>query len=59
MPLYHPARTHRQQLRELLALNEVINTVMILKDKLRQLWSYRSRTWIQRRGQIFILDKTA
>jgi transposase len=38
-------RTHRQQLRELLALNEVINTVMILKDKLRQLWSYRSRTW--------------
>ena len=37
--------SHRQQLQELLALNEVINTVMILKDKLRHLWSYRSRTW--------------
>lgn len=27
-------RSHRQQLKELLALNEVISTVMILKDKL-------------------------
>ena len=26
-------------------LNEVINTVMILKDKLKHIWSYRSRTW--------------
>lgn len=38
-------RSHRQQLKELLALNEVISTVMILKDKLKHLWSYRSRTW--------------
>jgi transposase len=35
----------RQQLRELLQLNEVINTVFILKDKLKHIWSYRSRTW--------------
>jgi transposase len=35
----------RQQLKELLKLNEVINTVLILKDKLKHIWSYRSRTW--------------
>jgi transposase len=28
-----------------LEINEVINTVMILKDKLRHIWTYRSRTW--------------
>jgi len=38
-------RSHRRQLKELLALNEVISTVMILKEKLKLLWSYRSRTW--------------
>jgi len=38
-------QTHRQQLRELLALNQVINTVMILKEKLKHIWTYRSRTW--------------
>jgi transposase len=36
---------HRQQLQELLKLNEVINTVMILKDQLKHIWFYRSRTW--------------
>jgi transposase len=36
---------HRQQLQELLKLNEVINTVMILKDQLKHIWSYRSRAW--------------
>ena len=36
---------HRRQLKELLALNEKINTVMILKDKLKHIWTYRSRTW--------------
>jgi transposase len=36
---------HRQQLKALLALNEVINTVMILKDQLKHVWSYKSRTW--------------
>ena len=38
-------QTHRQQLRELLALNQVINTVMILKEKLKHIWTYRSRAW--------------
>ena len=38
-------QSHRQQLKELLALNEVINTVMILKEKLKHIWTYRSRTW--------------
>ncbi len=37
--------THRQQLKKLLELNEVISTVMILKEKLKHIWSYRSRTW--------------
>lgn len=35
----------REQLKRLLELNEVINTVLILKDKLKHIWSYRSRTW--------------
>ncbi len=38
-------QSHRKQLKELLALNQVINTVMILKDKLKHIWTYRSRTW--------------
>ena len=41
-------KDHRQQLKELLALNEIINTVMILKDKLKYLWTYRSRTWAEK-----------
>jgi transposase len=38
-------KNQRQQLKELLALNQVINTVMILKDNLKHIWTYRSRTW--------------
>jgi len=38
-------QSHRQQLKELLALNQVINTMMILKEKLKHIWTYRSRTW--------------
>ncbi|RPI70841.1 MAG: hypothetical protein EHM38_05040, partial [Geobacteraceae bacterium] len=38
-------KKHRQQLKDLLALNEVINTVMILKDQLKHIWFYKSRTW--------------
>lgn len=38
-------KDHRQQLKDLLALNEVISTVMILKEKLKHIWIYRSRTW--------------
>jgi transposase len=41
-------KDHRQQLQELLALNETINTVMILKEKLKHIWSYSSRTWAQK-----------
>jgi transposase len=37
-------KKERRQLKELLKLNEVINTVMILKDQLKHIWSYRSRT---------------
>ena len=35
----------RQHLKELLMLNETISTVMILKEKLKHIWTYRSRTW--------------
>lgn len=38
-------QSQRQQLKELLELNQVINTVMILKDKLKHIWTYRSRAW--------------
>ena len=38
----------RQHLKDLLALNETINTVMILKDKLKHIWTYRSRTWAEK-----------
>lgn len=38
-------KAHRQQLKQLLALNEVISTVYILKEKLKHLWTYRSRAW--------------
>jgi transposase len=38
-------KRHRKQLKQLLELNEVINTVMILKDQLKHIWSYCSRTW--------------
>ena len=37
--------SERQQLQHLLELNEVINTVLILKEKLKHIWTYRSRTW--------------
>jgi transposase len=38
-------QSQRDQLKELLELNETLNTVMILKDKLKHIWQYRSRTW--------------
>ena len=38
-------KKQRQQLRQLLEVNEVISTVMILKDQLKHIWTYRSRTW--------------
>jgi transposase len=42
-------RTERQHLKQLLKLNEVINIVLILRDKLKHIWSYRSRTWANKR----------
>jgi transposase len=38
----------RQQLKELLELNETINTVMILKDSLKHIWTYQSPTWAKK-----------
>ena len=38
-------QSQRRQLKQLLSLNEVISTVYILKEKLKHLWTYRSRTW--------------
>jgi transposase len=38
----------RQQLEELLQLNKVINTVLLLKEKLKHIWTYRSRTWAEK-----------
>jgi len=35
----------RRHLEELLRVNKVINAVLILKDKLKHIWTYRSRTW--------------
>jgi len=35
----------RKHLAELLTLNKVINSILILKDKLKHIWSYRSRAW--------------
>ncbi len=41
-------KEQRLQLKQLLELNEVLNTVMILKDQLKHIWSYRSRTWAEK-----------
>ncbi len=38
-------KTQREQLKQLLQLNEVINTTMILKEQLKHIWGYRSRSW--------------
>ena len=38
-------RTDCLRARRTLSSNQVINTVMILKEKLKHIWSYKSRTW--------------
>jgi transposase len=38
-------RSERAQLNQLLSLNRTISIVYILKDKLKHLWSFLSRTW--------------
>ena len=39
----------RRRLKALLALNETISTVMILKEELKRIWRYKSRYWARRR----------
>ncbi len=39
------SQEQRQHLKALLALNETISTVMILKETLKHIWTYRSRAW--------------
>ena len=41
--------TARAHLKRLLALNETLSTVMILKDLLKRIWGYASRAWAERR----------
>jgi len=41
-------RRHREHLRQLLALNERLFTMVLLRDKLTEIWGYRSRTWAGR-----------
>ena len=38
-------QTQRQQLKQLLALNETINTMMILGETLKRIWTYHYRRW--------------
>ena len=38
----------RMHLEELVRLNKVINKVLILKDKLKHIWTYLSRTWAEK-----------
>jgi transposase len=39
----------RQQLRQLLEINETISTVMILKDCLKRIWAYEKTGWAEKR----------
>lgn len=41
-------RDQKEQLQQLLQLNENINIAYILKDDLKRLWSYKSRGWAKR-----------
>ena len=38
-------RKDQKYLEELLTLNKVIDTILILKQKLKHIWPYQSRTW--------------
>jgi transposase len=38
----------RQHLKQLLAVNETINTVMIQKESLKRIWTYRYRRWAEK-----------
>jgi transposase len=41
-------KKHRAHLKELLALNEMLSTVMVLRDKLPRIWRYRHRWYAAR-----------
>lgn len=41
-------KKHREHLRELLDLNETLLTMLLLRDKLQHIWTYRCRTWAGR-----------
>jgi transposase len=41
-------QNQRQHLKQLLALNQTINTVMILKETLKRIWTYRYRCWAEK-----------
>lgn len=43
-----PKQNEKKQLKELLALNETLVQTMILRDKLKELWGYKSRAWAQK-----------
>ena len=38
-------KAQRDHLKELLKLNETLSQVMILKEQLKRIWDYKSRTW--------------
>ena len=42
-------RKDREHLQKLLALNETLNTVLLLRDLLPRIWRYRRRGWAERR----------
>lgn len=44
-------KKEREHLRQLLALNQVLFTMMLLKDMLKTIWSYRSPAWAKRHLQ--------
>ena len=40
--------SQRKALRELLAANEALNTVYVLKDQLKRIWDYKHPTWARK-----------
>lgn len=40
--------SHRKRLRQLLAANESLNTVYVLKDQLKRIWTYKHPAWARK-----------
>ena len=52
-------KEHREHLRQLLELNETLFTMVLLRDKLAEIWAYRLRPWASRAlGQWCALART-